>query len=71
LIVPFGSDDRVSVNGAGLITRLTGPVIFPCGLLASVAVTVKLAVPAVVGVPEIVQLLLLSPAGSVPVMTQL
>ena len=52
------------VDAAAAITSDTGPVVVSAGLLESVAVTVREAVAAVVGVPEIVQLVILRPPGS-------
>ena len=66
--MPAGRDDVVIFNGPGLITSESEAVADADAL--SVAFTVKLAVPAVVGVPEMVPLVpRLSPAGSVPVDT--
>jgi hypothetical protein len=67
--VPFGSVDTVSINDAGSIVRLTGPTVISCGLLESVAFTVKFTVPATVGVPltRHPAAVSVSPAGSVPV----
>ena len=63
--VPGGGD--VSVNDpAGLIVRLTGPVVVSIGLLESVAITMRFEVPAVVGVPLTRHPVIFSPAGSVP-----
>jgi hypothetical protein len=46
---------------------VTGPVVVPVGLLESVAFTVTVDAPAVVGVPLTTQLLArANPAGSVP-----
>ena len=51
MIVPAGGEVITSVAAAGLIVRLTGPVVV-CGvLLESVALTVSLTVSATVGVP--------------------
>jgi hypothetical protein len=38
--VPGGGEVRVNVGAAGLMVRLTGPVVVCCGLLESVALTV-------------------------------
>jgi len=67
LTVPFGNDVMARVSGAGLITSVTGPVVVNAvGLLESVAFIVSVVVPGNVGVPLIVQLLMVSPAGRVP-----
>jgi len=50
----------------GETVRVTGPVVVATGLLESVAFTVRLAVPAVVGVPLIAQPEIVNPAGNVP-----
>jgi hypothetical protein len=50
----------------GETVRVTGPVVVATGLLESVAFTVRLAVPAVVGVPLIAQPEIVNPAGKVP-----
>jgi hypothetical protein len=69
LTVPLGNVEIVNINEAGSIVRLTGPITVSCGLLESVAFTVKFTTPATVGVPltrhpaEV----RLSPAGNVPV----
>jgi hypothetical protein len=71
--VPAGGEVRVRVAAAGLMVRLTGPVVVSCGLLESVALTVKWTVVATVGVPLTRQpaAVRVRPAGSVPlVMTQ-
>ena len=61
---PLGSDVVVMANGAGLIVMLSGFVAETGVGAESVTLTVKLEVPAVVGVPEIVpELLNDSPAG--------
>jgi hypothetical protein len=63
----LGSDVIARVKGAGLITNVTGPVdVSAVGVLESVAFTVRVVVPGVMGVPVIVQLVMESPAGSVP-----
>lgn len=56
----------VSVNAAGLITMVSGPVVDCAGDSESVTFTVTVELPAVVGVPLTVQPLMLRPAGSVP-----
>ena len=57
-------------TGAGLILMESACVADCVGLLLSVTFTVKLEVPRVVGVPEIVPVLLSDkPAGSVPALT--
>lgn len=63
--VPFGNV-FVSVSAAGLITMVSGPEVVCVGEPASVAFTVTVELPAVVGVPLTVQPLMLRPAGSVP-----
>ena len=66
--MPTGNEDVVICNAAGLIASDSEAVADTDAL--SVALTVKLAVPAVVGVPEMVPpALRLSPAGSEPVDT--
>jgi hypothetical protein len=64
--VPFGSVPVVIVKPAGWIVRLTGPVTVSAGLLESVACTVKITVPATVGVPLTTQPFSERPVGSVP-----
>jgi len=51
------------------MVKLTGPTVVSCGLLESVALTVRFTVPAAVGVPLTRQPAEVSmrPAGSVPV----
>jgi hypothetical protein len=58
----------VRLSGAGLMVRLTGPVVVSWGLLESVALTERLTVPTTVGVPLTRQpaAVRVSPAGSVP-----
>jgi len=65
----LGSVDTVSANDAGSMVKLTGPTVVSCGLLESVALTVRFTVPATVGVPLTRQPAEVSmrPAGSVPV----
>ena len=63
--VPLGSE-LVSVSAAGLITMVSGPVVDWVGDSESVAFTVTVELPAVVGVPLTVQPLSDNPAGSVP-----
>jgi hypothetical protein len=67
--VPFGNVEIVSASDAGSIVKLTGPTVVSCGLLESVAFTVRFTVPATVGVPLTRQPAAVSvrPAGSVPV----
>jgi hypothetical protein len=63
--VPAGSDEVPILNAAGLIVSESAFVIF--ALVLSVTFTVKLLVPAVPGVPEIVPPAdKVNPAGSVP-----
>ena len=66
--MPGGGDVRVNVGAAGLMVRLTGPVVVSCGLLESVALTVRWTVSAIVGVPLTRHPADVSvrPAGSVP-----
>ena len=67
--VPSGRFVVVSINPPeGLIVRLTGPLALCCGFEESVALTVKFAIPAAVGVPLTVQPFApsVNPAGSVP-----
>jgi cation transporter-like permease len=65
--VAFGGELRVKVAVAGNTVTVTGPVLVAAGVLESVALTVMVVDPAVVGVPLITQLAdKLSPAGSVP-----
>ena len=66
MTVPFGNDVTVSTSGVGLITIWTGPVTVPCGLPESVPFTVMVVVPAVVGVPVMVQFVMDNPTGRVP-----
>ena len=47
-----------------LIVRVTGPVTVCCGLELSVTFTVKVVVPAIGGVPLMVQLFCVNPAGN-------
>ncbi len=68
--VPAGSDPVVRLSPAGLIVSDTGPVVVCTGLLLSVAFTVRLAVPGVVGVPLMRQPAPSDrPAGRVPAVT--
>ena len=69
----LGRFATVRVRGAGETVTVTGPVTVLTGLLVSVALTVTVVDPAVVGVPVITQLApRVSPAGSEPaVMEQL
>ena len=63
----FGGELRVKMAVAGNTVTVTGPVLVAAGVLESVALTVMVVDPAVVGVPVITQLAdKLSPAGSVP-----
>ena len=64
---PFGSVPEVMLTAAGLMVMVTGPVVVPGGLPASVTPTVTVLVPGVVGVPLTTQpAARVSPAGSVP-----
>ena len=67
--VPFGSEERVRVTLAGSTVRLTGPVTVSVVVLESVALTVRFAVPATVGVPRTTQPEIESPAGNIPAVT--
>ena len=63
----FGGELRVSVAVAGKTVMVTGPVVVVAGVLESVALTVTVADPAVVGVPLTMQLVArLRPPGKVP-----
>ncbi len=63
----FGGLLRVKTAVAGNTVTVTGPVVLATGVLESVAFTVTVTVPAVVGVPVITQFAdKVSPAGSVP-----
>ena len=63
----FGGELRVKMAVAGNTVTVTGPVLVAAGVLESVALTVMVVDPAVVGVPLITQLAdKLSPVGSVP-----
>lgn len=66
LSIAFGREPVRLSGWMGKTVRVTGPVVVTIGLLESVALTVRLAVPAVVGVPLIKQLFAFNPAGSVP-----
>jgi hypothetical protein len=66
--VPAGSDEVVTVKAGGLIVRESAAVAEADAL--SVALTVTFAVPAAVGVPDIVPpAARVSPAGSDPLDT--
>ena len=65
----MGNIGEVKVNPpppTGAMVRLIGPVPVFCGTEASVTPTVRFAVPAVVGVPLIVQPVSARPVGRVP-----
>ena len=67
LMTPFGRLDRVSVRPPlAVMVRLSGPLVFPCGLELSVTLRVMLEVPATVGVPLTVQPFRAKPAGRTP-----
>ncbi len=69
--VPFCGDESVNVPaGLELITMVAGPEPVFCGLLPSVAVTVTVVEPAVVGVPVMLQLEAVRPAGNAPEIVQ-
>ena len=65
--VPAASEVVVTCNWEGLTVMESG--FFAVVPKLSVTWTVKLLAPAVVGVPEIVLPLMLSPAGRVPLLT--
>ena len=50
--VPAGSAPVLILSPAGLMISETGPVVVSTGLLLSVAFTVRLTIPAAVGVPD-------------------
>ena len=56
----------MSDRAAGKTVKLTGPLVVSTVLLESVALTIRLAVPATVGVPLTTQPETVRPAGSVP-----
>jgi hypothetical protein len=64
--VAFGGDERVNETLAAKTVSVTEPVVVAVGLLESVAFTVRLAVPAVVGVPLTMQPVRVNPVGSEP-----
>jgi hypothetical protein len=64
--MPLPGEDNVRVTGAAAIASVTGPVKLAIGLLESVALTVRIAVPEAVGVPLIAQPEDVRPAGRVP-----
>jgi hypothetical protein len=66
----LGSVPSVRTTAAGPTVSVTEPVFVVVGLPESVAVTVSVDVPAVVGVPLIVQPEDVNPAGS-PVIVQM
>ncbi len=69
--MPAGGDVRESVTPAGLMTMETAPVEVLAGLAESVALTVGVEVPAVVGVPVREQLLFsVRPAGTEPLTSE-
>ena len=68
--MPLGSVPSVSRTAAGDTVSVTGPVLVAIGLLESVAVTVSVEVPAIVGVPVIEQPEAVKPTGK-PVIVQL
>src|SRR5215510_13854532 len=69
--VAAGAEVVVSASGGAMITMLRGPDVFCGGELPSVTCTVKLNVPAFVGVPPIVAPLSESLSGSAPEIDQL
>jgi hypothetical protein len=66
LIVPAGGDVITIGDDAGLMVKLTGPVVLSWVGLESVAITVRFTVLATVGVPWTVQPVKVSPACRVP-----
>jgi hypothetical protein len=62
----LAGEDRARVTGPATIASVTGPVVVAVGFVESVALTVRSAVPEMVGVPVMVQPDALSPAGKVP-----
>jgi len=69
--VPLGNVDVDRLNGAGLIVIVSFELAVCAGLPESVTVTVTVELPAVVGVPVMVQPFRIKPSGSVPVIEQL
>ena len=66
MVTPFGSEDE-EIASTGTTTMLRAFVAVSAGTLESVALTVKLDVPAVVGVPVMLPLAAnANPAGSAP-----
>jgi hypothetical protein len=59
-------EDKANVIGAAPMEIVIGPVTVAVGLLESVPSTVRLVVPAMVGVPVIAHPVALRPAGRVP-----
>ena len=68
LTTPFGRA-AVVIASWGLMVMLRACFTLCGGLPESVAVTVKLDVPALVGVPEMAEPLTVNPAGNVPAVT--
>ena len=67
MTVAFGGGVSVSVGGAARTVSPTGPLVVSTGLLASVALMVRVTVAATVGVPLMTQAApRVSPAGRVP-----
>ena len=66
----FGSVGEVKLNPPpppiGAIVRLSGPLVIPSGTELSVTVTIRFAVPAIVGVPLIVHPVSERPKGRTP-----
>ncbi len=65
----FGRVDSVNERAAGRTVMLSGPVVVSTGLLESIALTIRFAVPATVGVPLTTHPEIESPEGSVPTVT--
>ena len=65
-IVAGGGEVITNVVVAGLMTRVTGPVVVSAGVLESVAFTVNVVLPDTAVVPEMVQLEIVRPVGNVP-----
>jgi len=69
----LGSIGEVKVNDpppTGAMVRLIGPLAVFCGAELSATLTVRFAVPAVVGIPLTVQPVRVRPAGRVPVVME-
>jgi hypothetical protein len=66
LTVALGSVPVKVSGGSGCTVMVTGPVVDTVGLLESVHLTERVEEPAVVGVPVMVWLLMVRPAGTAP-----